>query len=111
MTQRFEEHERPRTSRLEKWRAEIMEMRAAKWPYQRIANWLWEESQFKITAEAVRQFCQVREIRKGKKNQTMPTQNPKRRCKLVPKPESTSTLKKEKLFEYDDSKPIQTRRT
>jgi len=110
MNLKFESHQRPLPSRLERWRAEITEMRAASWPYLRISKWFSNEEQFKISEEAIRQFCLVRGIEKSE-----PTNKPSRarpRSKPVADPRRVaSSTKPKKLFEYDDSQPIQTRRT
>jgi len=111
MNLHFEEHYPLRTSRLEQWREEIAAMRAAKWPHQRIADWLQSEQQFSISAEAVRQFCKVRGILKPKGKIT-PSPRSKRGSSPRPKTiGSTTPNKKAKLFEYDDTKPIQIRRS
>jgi len=89
MEQSYEPHIRPNVSRLEKWRTDITAMRSLSWPYQKIASWLWEHHQLRISDEAVRKFCQVRNINKGAKLRPMPS---KRR------------------FQYDDSEAIDIKR-
>ncbi|WP_411845711.1 hypothetical protein AAFN60_19035 [Roseibacillus persicicus] len=98
----FEKHQRPNVSRLEIWRKDITEMRAAKWPYRRIAKWLEDEKQHQISVTAIRNFCLIREIAK-------PGSEPFRKSKsegtrLPSNPEKDNP--KKKLFDYDDSGPI-----
>ena len=98
---RFEPHTRPLTSQLEKWRSEITEMRSLSWPHQKIADWLATEQNFKISGEAIRQFCRVRKISSGP---------------LIAAPERTARQNQSNerqtrriggVFEFDESKPIQ----
>ena len=98
----FETHQRPNVSRLEIWRKEITAMRAAKWPYRRIAKWLKDEKQHQISVTAIRNFCLIREI-------TKPGSDPLRKSKSEGKrlpSNPTKTSPKKKLFDYDDSGPI-----
>lgn len=71
---KFEPYQNPNQSRLEKWRNEITEMRSLNWPYPAIAKWLLDEQQLKISKEAIRQFCKLRNITKGKKTKTIAKQ-------------------------------------
>lgn len=106
---RFEPHTIHLKSRLEEWRLEITAMRKAVWPYRRIARWLREEKEVCISPEAVRQFCIVRGIEKG---------NPPSSAKVAAK-ERTATKRASgscrrnetvRIFDYDDSQPIQRRK-
>jgi len=87
MKHTFEPHPPPQQSRLEKWRREIVAMRAQNWPYQRITQWLREEQNF--TAESVRYFCKSRKIPKG------------RRTRLL-----TPVVDDDDLFHYEGDRPI-----
>ena len=110
MNLHFEEHYPLRSSRLEQWRDEITAMRTAKWPHQQIAKWLQTEQHFTISAEAVRQFCKVRGILKPMgATQLAPRSQRERGSKNKPRKPPTSE-KNRRLFEYDDSKPIQIKR-
>ena len=64
MKEQFQPHVRPNVSRLEQWRSEITEMRSLSWPHEKIARWLLNNKQLKISSEAVRKFCEVRGIKK-----------------------------------------------
>lgn len=97
----FPPHQRPNVSRLEAFRSEIAAMRSSNWPFQMIAGWLRENRQLEVSKEAVRQFCNVRGIGKIPAP-PLPISN-----RILP-----STLKKPPVkFEYDESKPILTRRS
>ena len=89
----------PNRSRLEKWRDEITTMRELEWPNNQIAKWLYEEKQIKVSGEAVRKFCRTRKIVKG---QIYRTPSP-RKVAHERKPISS----KKRVFEYDDTKPIE----
>lgn len=103
MSEKFEPHEPPYRSRLEKWRDGIIEMRTQNWPYSRISAWLRDEKQISISAEAVRKFCRLRKIQKGE----LPTTASKRQHR----PRQTLIKNREvKLFEYDGNGPIETDR-
>lgn len=94
----FEFHQRPNASRLESAEKEIVAMRSASWPYQRIAEWLSAEKNLSVTKEAVRQFCNVRSITKGsRKNQ---------QCRSTAPPTSAPT----DGFDFDDTGPIETKK-
>lgn len=101
MKPRFEPHEKPYWSRLEKWRAEITEMRRQNWPYSKIVEWLRTEGPISVTREAVRKFCQVRKIRKGSGKNIVP------QIRKSSQPVEKSTGR---LFEYKDDGPIKTNR-
>ena len=83
-------------------------MRQKAWPYKRIAQWLWEKKGITISSEAIRQFCCVRGIIKnvGSKNSEKSSAH-----NASHRPSSkASVLKKvtvDRVFEYDDSKPIE----
>ena len=98
----FEAHQRPNLSRLESWRDEITAMRAAQWPYRRIAKWLQEEQLHQVSATAIRNFCLIREIPKGGTKE--PTK-PKPERQSLPKRKPVASPEKKK-FTYDDSGPI-----
>jgi len=66
----FQPYQNPNQSRLEQWWNEIAEMRSQNWPYTAIAKWLLDEQQLKISTEAIRQFCHLRNISKGQKIKT-----------------------------------------
>ncbi len=84
-------------------------MRAAIWPYRRIAKWLREERGISISHEAVRQFCVVRSIEKGAMPPTPNIgegwQTPISKVRGV-RPRKTVIPK----FDYDDSQPITRKR-
>lgn len=96
----FPQHQRPNVSRMENFRSEIAAMRSSDWPFQKIAEWLRENRQLEVSKEAVRQFCIVRGINKA----TAPPQSVNNR---IPPASPKQPLVK---FEYDESKPILTRR-
>ncbi len=97
---KFQPYQKPNVSRLEQWRDDITEMRALNWPYPEIAKWLLDQHQLKITSEAIRQFCNLRNIIKGappkQKNNSPKSHN-------VIHPAKKKAVKK---FTYDSSKPI-----
>jgi len=93
----FEPHRRPNESALEQFRSDIAAMRSQNWPYGRIASWLATEKYLTMHNDSIRRFCIRRGITKGKKS---PPASLKQSVRSKPK----------KLFEYDDSKPIETRR-
>lgn len=106
----FEIHSIPLRSRLEEWRKEVTAMRAANWPYSRIAEWLQEEKGVGISREAVRQFCAVRGILKGIPNPPgSVTEPPLTVARSVPRIRRQRA--KAKLFDYDDSQPIERKRS
>lgn len=96
----FPPHQRPNVSRLETYRSEIVAMRSSKWPFLKIAAWLNDQHQITVSKEAVRQFCKVRSIRSI--SSTLP---PSSNSTMPIEPKKTSTK-----FEFDESKPILTRR-
>ena len=102
---RFELHTIPLKSRLEAWREDIVAMRAAVWPYRRIAKWLRDEKAVSISREAVRQFCVVRGIEKG----TLSFSTRDDAQKRSPTAQVSRVRRKRevtKKFDYDDSQPI-----
>ena len=101
MKSKFEFHESPYRSRLEKWRSEITAMRSQNWPYSRIVEWLALYAQISVTKEAVRKFCLVRGIQKN--SPSRPNSQARQKSQPVPK-------RKMKIFEYKDGGPIQTKR-
>jgi IS30 family transposase len=96
----FPYYHRSNVSRLEAYRSEIVAMRASNWPFHKIAEWLSENHQMKVSKEAIRQFCKVRSIGRHENR----TATPKTRT------EATSQKQASKKFDYDDSKPISTKR-
>lgn len=99
MEEPFQKHYRPNRSRLEPWRSELIQMRAQDWPYVKIAQWLLEKHGFRISAQAIHQFCQRRGI--------SPKQGPAR---IPPGPKRTvnrSNDQQKPVFEYDDNAPIE----
>jgi len=105
MSLSFPLHQSSNASVLEPHRDIVVEMRRNNWPYRKIALWLMAEKNITISHEAVRKFCLVRNIRKGKdpvpvarENRTLPVSQPQKR------------LRKNRQFNYDDSKPIQVKR-
>lgn len=96
----FEFHQPSLRSRLEEWRSDIVAMRVACWPYRRIAAWLLENYQVRISREAIRQFCKVRGITKGESSNE---------SKAVVKP-IRKYSQKSGVFHYDDSQPIELKR-
>lgn len=105
MQKKFEPHLRPNLSKLETWRSEITEMRSLKWPYTRIVAWLSIEQNFKISSEAVRQFCKVRSISKEQQFKTSRSQK-----KELIRPDSkginSGQNPTKRKFHYDDSNPV-----
>jgi len=61
----FPLHRTPTSSKLKPYKALISRMRAQRWPYQRIVQWLKDEKEVSISWESLRQFCLYRNIRKG----------------------------------------------
>lgn len=106
----FETHSIPLRSRLEEWREEVTAMRAANWPYSRIARWLQEEKGVSISREAVRQFCAVRGILKGN---PCPSASPSHVNSIMSEsvPRVRRQRAKTRLFDYDDSQPIERKRS
>lgn len=96
----FPPHQRPNVSRLETYRSEIVAMRSSKWPFLKIAAWLIDQHRITVSKEAVRQFCKVRGI-----GSISPTPQPS----LNPAIQRTP-MKPPSKFEFDESKPILTRR-
>ena len=94
MDQKFEAHESPNRSQLEKWRPEIITMRSLNWPYHRIAKWLGDEHCLSVSKEAVRKFCRVRNIEKGQGMSVL----------LAPQRPTSRVQKQseEKLFNFDE---------
>lgn len=76
-------------------------MRAKKWPFQRIAQWLRDEKSLPISGEAIRQFCTVRKIGKTLELVEAPR---------LYSPRQTSTQHAPGKFHFDDSLPIETRK-
>ena len=104
----FEPHRRPNQSRLESFRAEISKMRALNWPYWRIADWLRDEHRVAISKEAIRKFCASRSIIKGDNSEMQPQpQRPKARRERS----KASKPSAKPVFHYDDTQPIELRRT
>ena len=62
----IEPHRRPNESCLEPFREQIAERRRLQWPYRRLAKWLHTEHRLEISPTAVRKFCLVRNIWKGR---------------------------------------------
>ncbi len=103
----FEKHKRPHTSILEEWWDEIEAMRTQEWPYRRIADWLRNNKEITISAEAVRQFCKVRDISKGnseRQPKARPSRTPTKPLKQNRYPKPKTPVKR--IFEYDDTEPI-----
>jgi len=85
-------------------------MRAAIWPYRRIAKWLREERGIAISHEAVRQFCVVRGIKKG----PTPSAVTIVEAELPPTSKVSPARRKKTIvqkFDYDDSQPIARKRS
>ncbi len=61
----FEPHLTLRAGKLEAHRVAVEKMRAARWPYRRVAGWLREERGIDVNPESVRRFCRRRGIGKG----------------------------------------------
>lgn len=61
----LEPHGPGRGSKLEAHRVAIEKMRALRWPYRRIAEWLQTERGLSTYPETIRSFCRVRGIAKG----------------------------------------------
>lgn len=107
-------HERPNRSRLEQWLADITRMRELHWPYARIARWLQEEQDFRVSREAVRQFCVRRGILKGRVTAVAAQEAMRvrsvsfRNASQGPRSakDGTSSSKSPPVFQYDDSRPI-----
>lgn len=81
-------------------------MRAKNWPYSKIVAWLASEQNVTAGRETLRQFCCVRKIKKGGNQASKPPRAISPRQKQRPTTSSTG----KKLFEYDDSKPIEIKR-
>lgn len=94
MDQKFEAHENPNRSQIERWRAEIITMRSLNWPYHRIAKWLEDEHGLSVSKEAVRKFCRVRNIEKGQGLSVLPP--------LQRPPSRVQKQSEEKLFNFGE---------
>ena len=83
-------------------------MRQRCWPFRRIAQWLQAERDLIISHEAVRKFCLVRGIEKGKSisHRGMPKHETTGR-QTIKAPAASSLTK---AFHYEDSGPIRTRK-
>lgn len=80
-------------------------MRAANWPYQKIAQWLLNEKGCHAHKDTIRKFCLVRMIEKGTKTQTR-NQTPPSQSKL-------SSSAETKIFSYgeeESGRPIEIKR-
>ena len=77
-------------------------MRRLQWPNGKIAQWLRDEHGLTISGEAVRKFCKVRGIRKGR----VPRQPARAHRPVTREQAERQAEKEERVFEYDDSGPI-----
>ena len=98
MTQEIEYHIRPNISRLEKYRTEIKQMRRRNWPNAKIAQWLLDYKNLKISGESVRKFCHAHDIKKSE-NISVPTLPPIRQHRNPQKQQRP-------VFEYKDDGPL-----
>ncbi|MDC3255084.1 hypothetical protein OAV21_01640 [bacterium] len=105
---------RPNESCLERFRAEIAEKRQLGWSYRAINRWLADKHGYQMNWGTVRKFCLVRKIEKHV------GETPERVVLKVPAtdylapPEEPLVRRRQhrgKVFEYDDSGPLITRRT
>ncbi len=101
---KFEDHGVGRGSKLEPHLVAIVAMRKSRWPYRRIAEWLYHERHVSATADTVRSFCRVREIQKG--TSAAQRSKPSRSSKPV-RPEQQQG-DDGKIFDFDESKPMET---
>ena len=92
----FEPYQAINQSRMEPWRAEITQMRSVNWPYRKIAEWLADEAEIRVSLQAVQQFCKVRGITKS--GGAKPPPPGRKSDPGRTKPRST---KRKTLFEYD----------
>lgn len=101
-------YQRANQSRLEQWRSQITSLRASGWPNNKIASILRAEHGVSVSGEAVRQFCNLRRISKGEPDGTIDpskSQQPEKTVKKTPRT-LRPTPPIERVFDYDESKPI-----
>ena len=109
MLEKFEPYQAANQSRMEPWRAQIEEMRQLNWPYRKVADWLEENCELKVSLQAVHQFCKVRKIKKGGVVSEPPTPTrPKKTTASVVLPSRLSPKSRgQELFEYEcEGQPI-----
>ena len=109
MLEKFEPYQAANQSRMEPWRVQIEKMRQLNWPYRKVANWLEENCELKVSLQAVHQFCKVRKIRKGEVASEYPISiRPKKTKTSVVSPSRRSHKSRgHKLFEYEcEGQPI-----
>ena len=99
MDDQFQPHQRPNRSRLEQWRSEITKMRAVNWPYEKIAGWLLEKQNCRISAQAIHQFCKRRGI--------STTGNVATAVHSSRKQMARPTATPSQVFDFDDTAPIE----
>ena len=106
-TERFPTHRRPNLSRLDPFKDQIATMRKQQWPYRKIMEWLADEG-IAIAYEPLRKFCLRRGIADGSSSKR-PTRS--RSAKQPsPSPPEVADEPTTRIFRYDDSQPIQTRK-
>lgn len=106
---------RPNQSCLERFRAEIADKRMLGWSYRAITRWLCNEHGYEMHWSTVRKFCLVRKIEKHV-GETIDVVGapPADQADYFAVPEKPLVKRRKhagKVFEYDDSGPLITRRT
>lgn len=109
MLEKFEPYQASNQSRMEPWRTQIEKMRQLNWPYRKVADWLEENCELKVSLQAVHQFCKVRKIRKGEvaSEHPTPTRLKKTKTTVVSPSRRSNKSRGQKLFEYEcEGQPI-----
>jgi hypothetical protein len=106
---------RPNESCLERFRVEIADKRMLGWSYRAITRWLCEEHGYEMHWGTVRKFCLVRKIEKhvGETIGAAAAPTTSQPDYLTPPDEPLVRRRQHtgKVFDYDDSGPLITRRT